>query len=78
MSVPVHLFESVAVDTCSDDNVEDVHVGDSVKMLASKMHKQLRLAMWNVSGLCSERKEKEIAACNSIDIVAAQESWEGF
>ena len=43
------------------------------------MRKQLRLATWNVSGLCSERKQKEIAdllACNSIDIVAVQASWE--
>ena len=49
------------------------------KVLASKIRKQLRLATWNVSGLCSERKQKEIAdllACNSIDIVAVQESWE--
>ena len=49
------------------------------KVLASKMHKELRLAMWNVSGLCSECKQKAIAdllACNSIDIVAVQESWE--
>ena len=86
MSVPVHCvnrFESVAVDTCSDDNVEDVPVVDSValktKVLASKMCKELRLATWNVSGLCSECKQKEIAdllACNSIDIVAVQESWE--
>ena len=51
------------------------------KVLASKIHKQLRLATctWNVFGLCSERKQKEIGellACNSIDIVAVQESWE--
>ena len=86
MSVTVHCvnrFESLAVDTGGDDNVEDVPVVDSVplktKVLASKMCKQLRLATWNVSGLCSERKQKEIAdllACNSIDIVAVQESWE--
>ena len=44
ISVPVHCvnkFESLAVDACSDDNVEDVHVVDSValrtKVLASKM-----------------------------------------
>ena len=53
------------LDTCSDDNVEDVHVVDSValktKVLASNMRKQLRLATWNVSGLCSEHKQKEIA-----------------
>ena len=38
------------------------------KVLASKIRKQLRLAMWNVSGLCSECKQKAIAdllACNS-------------
>ena len=43
------------------------------------MRKQLRLATCNVSGLCSECKQKEIAdllACNRIDIVAVQESWE--
>ena len=83
MFVPVHCVKSLALDTCSDDSVEDVHVVDSValktKVLASKMRKQLRLTAWNVSGLCSERKQKEIAdllACNSIDIVAVQESWE--
>ena len=86
MSVPVYCvnrFESLAIDTCSDDNVEDVPIVDSValktKVLASTMRKHLRLATWNVSGLCSERKQKEIAdllACNSIDIVAVQEFWE--
>ena len=65
MSVPVHCVGSLAVDTCSDDSVEDAHVVGSValktKVLVSKMRKQLRLATWNVSGLCSERKQKEIA-----------------
>ena len=54
-------------------------VAFKTKVLASKMRKQLWLATWNVSGLCSERKQKEIAdllACNSIVIVAVQESWE--
>ena len=40
------------------------------------MCKQLRLATWNVSALCSDHKQKEIAdvlACNSIAIVAVQE-----
>ena len=54
MSVPVHCvnrFESLAVDTCSDNNVEDAHIVDlKSKVLASKMRKQLRLATWNVSG----------------------------
>ena len=37
---------SSAIDACSDDNGEDVHVVDSValktKVLATKMRKQLR------------------------------------
>ena len=79
----VLVLTALGVDTCSDDNVEDVYVVDSValktKVLASKMRKQLRLATWNVSGLCSEHKQKEIAdllPCNSIDVVAVQESRE--
>ena len=35
MSVPVHRvnrFESLAVHTCTDDNVEDVHIVDSVAL----------------------------------------------
>ena len=39
----------------------------------------MRVTTWNVSGLCSECKQKEISellACNSINIVAVQESWE--
>ena len=49
-----------------------------IKVLASKMRKQLRLATWNVSGLRCEHKQKEIAylLAYSIDIVAVQELWE--
>ena len=32
--------------------------------------------MWNVSGLCSERKQKEIADLLACNIVAVQKSWE--
>ena len=54
MSVPVHCVNRFdAIDTCSDDDVEDVPVVASValktKVLASKMRKQLRLATWNTS-----------------------------
>ena len=42
-----------------------MHIVDLValktKVLVSKMYKQLRLATWNVSGLCSEHKQKEIS-----------------
>ena len=37
------------------------------------------LATWNFSGLCSERKQKEIGkflAKHNLDVVAGQESWE--
>ena len=57
-----------------------MHVVDSValktKVLASKMCKQLRLATWNVSGLGSECKQKEIGELLACDIVAVQELWE--
>ena len=51
MSVPV--IDLNLVDTCSAGYV---HVVDPValktKVLASKMHKQLGLATWNVSDFC--------------------------
>ena len=39
----------------------------------------MRVATWNFSGLCSERKQKEVGELlveNNLDIVAGQESWE--
>ena len=39
----------------------------------------LRVGSWNLSGLCSQRKQKEVSkVLNKLkfDIVAAQESWE--
>ena len=38
----------------------------------------MRLATWNFSGLCSDRKQKEIGellAKHNLDVVAGQESW---
>ena len=46
---------------------------------AGKACRKLKVATWNFSGLCSERKQKEVAEILSrltIDIVAGQESWE--
>ena len=52
----VNRFESLAVDTCSDDNVEDVPVVDSVALktnvLASKMRKQLGLGLAQAESDC--------------------------
>ena len=39
----------------------------------------MRVATWNFSGLCSDRKQKEIGellAKHNLDVVAGQESWE--
>ena len=39
----------------------------------------LRVGLWNLSGLCSQCKQKEVSEVLyklKLDIVAAQESWE--
>ena len=39
----------------------------------------MRIASWNFSGLCSERKQKEVGEPLlklNLDVVAGQESWE--
>ena len=41
--------------------------------------RKLRVGTWNLSGLCSECKQKELGELlkvNNIDVVAGQESWE--
>ena len=48
-------------------------------MAALGFRRKLKFATWNFSGLCNERKQKEVAEILSrlnIDIVAWQESWE--
>ena len=63
---------------CSDDNVEDVHIMDLValktKVLASKIRKQLH--WFCVVSASRKRLVVELLACNSINIVVVQESWE--
>ena len=55
-------------------------VGRKAKaMVRNKRERKLRLATWNFSGLCSDRKQKEIGellAKHNLDVVAGQESWE--
>ena len=55
-------------------------VGSKAKRLVgNKRERRLRVAKWNVSGLCSDRKQKEVGellAKHNLDIVAGQESWE--
>ena len=61
-------------------NVDVDLVGSKAKALVrNKRKKKLRLATWNFSGLCSDRKQKEIGellAKHNLDVVAGQESWE--
>ena len=55
-------------------------MGSKTKALVrNKQERKLRLATWNFSGLCSDRKQKEIGellAKHNLDVVAGQESWE--
>ena len=61
-------------------NVDVDLVGSKAKALArNKQERKLRVATWNFSGLCSDRKQKEIGellAKNNLEVVAGQESWE--
>ena len=46
---------------------------------AGRAYRKLKVTTWNFSGLCSERKQKEVDEILSrlnIDLVARQESWE--
>ena len=50
-------------------------------MLAgNRQERKLRVGTWNFSGLCNERKQKEVGELlkvSNIDVVAGQESCEG-
>ena len=84
----VNRFDQLdqAGSSCSDKHMDSVDVNvdvnvlsNRIQVLESKRERRLRVATWNFSGLCSERKQKEVGellANNNIDIVAGQESWE--
>ena len=82
----VNRFELLMDEECSSNECErtgDIDlevVSNKVKGLEDKKkQRRLRVATWNFSGLCSERKQKEVGELlveNNIDIVAGQESWE--
>ena len=61
-------------------NVDVDLVGSKAKaMVRNKRERKLRLVTWNFSGLCSDRKQKEIGellAKHNLDVAADQESWE--
>ena len=48
-------------------------------LVRTKRERRLRVATWNFSGLCSDRKQKEVEellAKYNLYVVAGQESWE--
>ena len=61
-----------------DVNIDVNVISHRIQALeGSNRERRLRVATWNFSGLCSERKQKEIGevlAKNNIDVVAGQES----
>ena len=60
-------------------NVDVDLVGSKAKALVrNKQERKLRLATWNFSGLCSDRKQKKIGELleHNLNVVAGQESWE--
>ena len=76
--------EAVSSSSNSDKQNGSVYVdvnlvGSKAKRLVgNKWERRLRVATWNFSGLCSDRKQKEVGellAKHNLD-VAGQESWE--
>ena len=46
--------------------------------VAERGERKVRVVTWNCSGICSQRKQKEVAGVlekNNIDVFAGQESW---
>ena len=74
--------ECGSVDDGEQSSAVSVGEGDDLPVVkqslsAGKACRKLKVATWNFSGLCSERKQKEVAEILSrlnIDIVAGQES----
>ena len=74
-SRPIECFNRYEPLTQLDYSNETV----SSSLNRNKQERKLRVATWNFSGLCSDRKQKEIGellAKHNLDVVAGQESWE--
>ena len=72
------VSSSLNSDVQNDRVNVDVDLVGRKAMVRNKWERKLRLATWNFSGLCSDRKQKEIGellAKHNLD-VAGQESWE--
>ena len=77
---PLSIEGSRELDNGESGNLNLNNVSERANSLAGKRkERRLRVATWNCSGLCSERKQKEVGEVlgkHNIDIVAVQESWE--
>ena len=77
----VNRFESLSTDVDSDEPIDIMSVdvgtvgGRVQEVQGLKRERKLRIATWNFSGLCSERKQKEVGELFNLDVVAGQESW---
>ena len=78
----VNRFESLSIADEYIDNVcVDVEVvgGRVNNVKGIRSERRLRIGTWNFSGLCSDRKQKEVGELLmklNLDVVAGQESWE--
>lgn len=82
----VNRFEPLTNNVCRDEHILNVEkeggidvraVSERVKVV--QRERRLRVATWNFSGLCSDRKQKEVEELLhklNLDVVAGQESWE--
>ena len=67
---------------CSEVNRDSAVDANNVRSkvrVAVREARKVRVATWNFCGICSQRKQKEVAGVlkkNNVDIYAGQESWE--
>ena len=74
-------FHSLKDDDVTIKKSDCVEVPQGGLQARSAYHREygLRVGSWNFSGLCSQRKQKEVSKVLNklkLDIVAAQEPWE--
>ena len=83
-SLPIacsNRFRSLKDDDVTIKKRDCVEVPQGGLQSRSAYHREygLRVGSWNFSGLCSQRKQKEVSEVLNklkLDIVAVQESWE--
>ena len=79
---PLSIEGSMELDNCESGSINLNNVSERANALAGKRKERrlrVHVATWNCSGLCSDRKQKEVGEMlgkHNIDIVAVQETWE--